>query len=134
MTTLNGYHKPHAQDDPYDDDRDSDLDLDLNELDPQTTSSARRAPSRQPSSGRISYDFGARIPLRNLRFGGRRRPREEDADDLQALVGGDEDEENRKRESAASSGLSTRDDDAPLLSHTNWYVRKFSKQEFGDFR
>ncbi|KAF2165039.1 hypothetical protein M409DRAFT_67350 [Zasmidium cellare ATCC 36951] len=130
MTTPNGYHKPHAQDDPYadDDERDSDLDLDLNELDPQTTSSARKAPSRQPSSGRISYDFGARIPLRNLRLGGRRRPRDEDAEDLQALVGGDEEEERRKRVSAASSGLSTRDDDAPLLPHANGNVRRGSQQ------
>ncbi|KAK4631346.1 putative phospholipid-transporting ATPase NEO1 [Fulvia fulva] len=136
MTAPNGYHKPHDRGESYadDDDRDSDLDLDLNELDPQSTSSARKAPSRQPSSRRTSYDFGARIPLRNLRLGGRRRPREEDADDLQALVGGDDDEESRKRESAASSGLSTRDDDAPLLSHANGSVRRLSQQDLGDYR
>ncbi|CAK4032627.1 phospholipid-translocating P-type ATPase [Lecanosticta acicola] len=130
MTSPTGYHKPLSHNDGYkDDDRDSDLDLDLNELDPQTTSFSR-TPTRQPSSGRISHDFGARIPLRNLRFGGRRRPREEDEEDLQALVGGDEDEERgRKRMS--------RDDDTALLSHPNGNTRRFSQQgihNLGDYR
>ena len=83
-----------------DNDNDSDLDLDLNELDPRTTSAGR---------GRVSNDYGGRIPLRNLRFGGRRRPRDEDAEDLQALVA--EDEDGRKRQSAPGYG----DDDALLL-------------------
>ncbi|USW52988.1 Putative P-type ATPase, HAD superfamily, P-type ATPase, transmembrane domain superfamily [Septoria linicola] len=136
MTTPNGYHKPHNQDGAYDDDdRDSDLDLDLHELDPQPASTERPKPgSRQPSSGRMSYDFGARIPLRNLRFGGRRRPRNEDAEDLEALVG--EDEASTKHLSAGSSGLSA-DDDAPLLSHQNGELRKFSQaglDGFGDHR
>ncbi|KAK3719689.1 putative aminophospholipid-translocase [Vermiconidia calcicola] len=99
----------HTYDDDHQD-HDSDLDLDLNELDPQSTP--------RPSSRRqTSYDFGGRIPLRNLRFGGRRRPRDEDAEDLEALVGEDEDEAARKRESAASSlGYGEGGDDAPLLA------------------
>ena len=96
------------------DDHDSDSDLDLNEPDPQPTSSSTSRPTsrRHPSSSRISYDFGGRIPLRNLRFGGRRRPRDEDADDLDALVGDDE----GKRESGASSGFGA-GDEAPLLAN-----------------
>ncbi|KAK0866231.1 putative aminophospholipid-translocase [Friedmanniomyces endolithicus] len=76
MNTANGYHKPPAPD-PYADDDDDELDLD--ELDPVTTS--RRAP--------VSHDYG--LPLRPLRHGGRRRPREADTEDLEALInGGDE--------------------------------------------
>jgi phospholipid-translocating ATPase len=104
----------------HNEDNDSDLDLDLNELDPQSTP---RPPStrRQASGSRISYDFGRRIPLRNLRFGGRRRPRDEDADDLEALVGDDADDA-RKRESATSLGYGG--DDAPLLSNGNGSIRR----------
>lgn len=128
---MNGYHKPHDQDGHYDDeDRDSDLDLDLNELDPQPPTDRPKAGSRQPSSGRISYDFGARIPLRNLRFGGRRRPRNEDAEDLEALVG--EDEERSKPLSAGSSAVSAYDD-APLLSQQNGSTRKFSQADLDGF-
>ncbi|KAK0934017.1 putative aminophospholipid-translocase [Friedmanniomyces endolithicus] len=77
MNTANGYHKPPAPD-PYADDDDDD-ELDLDELDPVTTS--RRAP--------VSHDYG--LPLRPLRYGGRRRPREADTEDLEALInGGDE--------------------------------------------
>ncbi|KAK1066088.1 putative aminophospholipid-translocase [Friedmanniomyces endolithicus] len=71
MNTANGYHKPPAPD-PYADDDDDELDLD--ELDPVTTS--RRAP--------VSHDYG--LPLRPLRYGGRRRPREADTEDLEALI------------------------------------------------
>ncbi|KAI4724847.1 phospholipid-translocating P-type ATPase-like protein [Aureobasidium sp. EXF-10728] len=67
-------------------DADSDLDLDLDELDPQT------ATSNRPSNG----DSANNIPLKNLRFGGRRAARrpdryidDADADDLEALVGRD---------------------------------------------
>ena len=86
------------------DDHDSDVDFDLDELDPQTSSTSRPL-RRQNSSSRI--DFGGRIPLRNLRFGGRRRARDEDAEDLEALVGNAD--EDRKRESG--------DDNAPLLTN-----------------
>jgi phospholipid-translocating ATPase len=116
MNTSNSpaYHEPTEQ--YLDDDRQSDLDLDLDELDPQSTSSsfrARTTPSHQLSSGGIGYDFGARIPLRNLR---RRPPVDEDkdADDLEALVG-DDDEDRSKRASAASS-TNSQQDDAPLLA------------------
>ncbi|EGP84149.1 putative aminophospholipid-translocating P4-type ATPase [Zymoseptoria tritici IPO323] len=134
MTTQHGYHQPADQHDASDDENDSDLDLELNELDPQPVAPSRR----QPSSGRISYDFDSRIPLRNLRFGGRRRPREEDDEDLQALVGGDENEDDqaRKRMSAASSGISGREDDAPLLARPNGRIRSSSQgviDALGDF-
>ena len=111
MTTPTGYRRPSEQDDDHD--HDDDLDLDLNELDPQTNHS----PRRQPSSNRLSHDFGARIPLRNLRFGGRRRPpRDEDAEDLEVLVGGGEEDGVRKRGSAVSSGFEG-GDHAPLLAN-----------------
>ncbi|KAK0343722.1 putative aminophospholipid-translocase [Friedmanniomyces endolithicus] len=77
MNNANGYHKSPAPD-PYVDDDDDD-ELDLNELDPVATS--RRTP--------VSHDYG--LPLRPLRYGGRRRPREADTEDLEALIdGGDE--------------------------------------------
>lgn len=135
---MNGYHQPHDQHGAYDDDdgdreSDLDLDLDLNELDPQPRPSTdgTKTGTRQPSTVRSSYDFGARIPLRNLRFGGRRRARrnEEDAEDLEALVGDDDDDEPQsKPPSAASSGVSAYDD-APLLSRENGGggLRKFSR-------
>ncbi|KXL42703.1 hypothetical protein M433DRAFT_149960 [Acidomyces richmondensis BFW] len=64
------------------DEDEDDIDLDPTELDP-VASSTRRS----PSVSNISYDFGRRIPLRNLRFGGRRRPRDDsDAEDREALV------------------------------------------------
>ncbi|KAK0268996.1 putative aminophospholipid-translocase [Friedmanniomyces endolithicus] len=76
MNSANAYHKPPTPD-PYADDDDDELDL--NELDPVATS--RRAP--------VSHDYG--LPLRPLRYGGRRRPREADTEDLGALIdGGDE--------------------------------------------
>ncbi|KAK5172518.1 putative aminophospholipid-translocase [Saxophila tyrrhenica] len=104
-------------------DHDSDLELDLDELDPQTTP---RPPSSQRQRRQSSYDFSQRIPLRNLRFGGRRRPRpeDEDAEDLEALVGDDDhDEAERKRESAGHGG-----DDAPLLSNGNGSIRRTPSQ------
>ena len=52
--------------------------------------------------------------MRNLRFGGRRRPRDEDAEDLEALVG---EEESGKR------------DDAPLLSNGHAGSRQQQRQE-----
>ncbi|KAK0255797.1 putative aminophospholipid-translocase [Friedmanniomyces endolithicus] len=76
MNSANAYHEPPTPD-PYADDDDDELDL--NELDPVATS--RRAP--------VSHDYG--LPLRPLRYGGRRRPREADTEDLGALIdGGDE--------------------------------------------
>ena len=93
MTDTYGYHNPAGSDDGNEEDRDSDLDLDLNELDPQTAPGSRTYSQRQ---GSVSHgqDFGSRIPLRKLRFGGRRQRHDEDAEDLQALVGGDADEES----------------------------------------
>ncbi|KAK3115560.1 putative aminophospholipid-translocase [Teratosphaeriaceae sp. CCFEE 6253] len=77
MNPTNGYRKPAP--DAYADD--DDLDLDLDELDPATSSA--------PRSARRQRDYG--VPLRPLRYGGRRRAREDDGDDLEALVDGDED-------------------------------------------
>lgn len=108
------------------DDRDSDIDLDLNELDPQTSSTPRPSPGRRQNSlSRLSFDFGRRIPLRNLRFGVRRRPIEEDGEELDTL---DEDEESRrqKRQSAARTGFD--EDNAPLLA--NGHVRRTSSNIF----
>ncbi|KAH9845566.1 putative phospholipid-transporting ATPase IIB [Teratosphaeria destructans] len=88
MSAPEGYHQPHGESSYNDDD---DLDLNLDELDPvPTANNPHPKTHRHASSTRISYDFGGRIPLRNLRFGGRRRPRDEDAEDLEALVGSDE--------------------------------------------
>ncbi|KXS95928.1 hypothetical protein AC578_7996 [Pseudocercospora eumusae] len=100
MTSPHAYHTPLDQDHAFDDDGDSEEDLVLHELDPHTTT----APPR------ISHDFGARIPLRNLRFGGRRRP----------LNNGqyEYNEESAQRISAASSAQS-QNDDAPLLQETH---------------
>ena len=83
MNPPNGLAKPATPDDPYDD-NDSDLDLDLNELDP-VPSAAPILSRGQSSAARQSYDYGGQIPMRNLRFGGRRRPREED-EDMEALL------------------------------------------------
>ena len=118
---MSGYRRAGGDDE---DEHDSDLDLDLNELDPQTTSIRRPQSRRQASSPRSSYDFGGRIPLRNLRFGGRRRPHDEDTDDLAALVDGEDDA--RKRELATSSGFGG--DDAPLLA--NGHSRRISNPTF----
>ncbi|KAK3056062.1 putative aminophospholipid-translocase [Extremus antarcticus] len=102
-------------------DNDSDLDLDLDELDPQTTSRPLSRPQPQRTA---SYDFAQRIPLRNLRFGGRRRPRpeDEDASDLEALVGEDDEDAERKREVG---------DDAPLLSNGHSSLRRTPSQSAG---
>lgn len=113
MNPPNGHAKPATPDDPYDD-NDSDLDLDLNELDP-TTSAAPILSRGQSSAGRQSYDYGGQIPLRNLRFGGRRRPRAEE-EDMEALL--DSDDATGKRESLAG-------DDAPML---NGNSRRLSHQ------
>ena len=102
-----------SHDDP---DLSSDSDLELNELDPQT-SSRPALPRRQPSNSSLQ-DF-ARIPLRNLRFGRRRQPREEDAEDLEALVGDGDD--TRKR------GYG--DDDAPLLPNGHGGSRQQHRPE-----
>lgn len=109
-------------------DNDSDLDLDLDELDPQSTP---RPPTSQQPQRTASYDFGQRIPLRNLRFGGRRRPRpeDEDASDLEALVGDDDDEAQRKRESAGYGG-----DNAPLLSNGHGSIRRTASQTAGRYQ
>jgi phospholipid-translocating ATPase len=126
MSSPSAPYQPQG-DGAYNDD--DDLDLDLNELDPATSAAPRPKGKRQPSFGRLSYDFGGRIPLRNLRFGGRRRPREaEDAEDLQALVG--EDEGTRQRNSAASSGYGG--EDGPLLPGEGG-ARPFSRRGLQDF-
>ncbi|KAF2722135.1 putative phospholipid-translocating P-type ATPase [Polychaeton citri CBS 116435] len=119
----------------------SDDDLDLNELDPQTTYAAKGT-SRKPSS----LDYGRRIPLRNLRLGARRRPRQSEEDDLQGLIEDEEDDDNDedKRRSAASSvgedaGLlhgtrrslqeSFRRDQPPMLRRSKlWKYLPFSKR------
>lgn len=106
MNPPNGHAKSATPDDPYDD-NDSDLDLDLDELDP-TTSAAPGLSRGQSSAGRQSYDYGGQIPLRNLRFGGRRRPREED-EDMEALL--DRGDDMRKPDGHGFGG-----DDAPLLN------------------
>ncbi len=98
MSRALGYDKPVDQDDIYND-HDSDIDLQLDELDPQTSTS-RPSNQRQFSISRLSSDFGSRIPLRNLRFGGRRRPQQDDARELEEAI--EEDEGFRKRQSAAS--------------------------------
>lgn len=106
MNPPNGHATLAAPDDPYDD-NDSDLDLDLNELDP-VPSAAAPLSRGQPSAGRQSYDYGGQIPMRNLRFGGRRRPREED-EDMEALL--DDDHVTQKREGNSFGG-----DDAAMLN------------------
>ncbi|KAL1583062.1 hypothetical protein WHR41_08443 [Cladosporium halotolerans] len=120
MNPPNGHAKPAAPDDPYDD-NDSDLDLDLNELNP-ATSVAPKSTRGQPAAARRSYDYGGQIPLRNLRFGGRRRPREED-EDMEALI--DSEDGARKRESNGFGG-----DDAPLLNGSS---RRWSQQGLDPF-
>lgn len=117
-----------AHHDDHDSDPDLDLDLDLEELDPQTTSSFDHATGTR--NGQVgNQEFGARIPLKNLRLGGRRgyrralTTRDGDNDDLEALVGGDND--SSKRESATGSGVS--DDDAPLLRPSHG-LRRLSQQ------
>lgn len=107
-------------------DVDLDEDLDLNELDPQTTSSPRTQARPQRSPRTPSHDFGRRIPLRNLRFGGRRKPKDIDVEDLEALV--DDDEPRTDRHSAASSGYSEGADDAPLLANGAGAPRRTSQQ------
>ena len=87
-------HSAHASD--------HESDLELDELDPQTTSRAP-LPGRQPSTSSL-HDFAARIPLRNLRFGARRRPRDEDAEDLQALVGDEDAAKGQDAEPLLSNG------------------------------
>jgi len=95
---MSRYDQPSGDFDHHDAD---DLDLDLDELDPATTSHHHHA-----SVGR---DFGGRIPLRNLKLGGRRRvQRDEDAEDLEALVGGNDDG-GTERESIVS-GLGGEDE------------------------
>ena len=133
MSTPTGSRKPASPPEPYDEppdsDLDLDLDLDLNELDPHSTPVPRSSGRRPASSSRLSYDFGGRIPLRNLRFGGRRRPREEDAEDTQPLVT-EQDEGAGKRESGTSSGLEG-GDDAPLLA--NGSLNRASQRVFHDW-
>ncbi|OQN99593.1 hypothetical protein B0A48_14735 [Cryoendolithus antarcticus] len=84
-------------------DPDSDLDFDLEELDP--VSSSQSPPPRRQA--RSSTDYSGRIPLRNLRYGGRRRQRAVE-DDLEPLVA-DEDAPGKREEHAG--------DDAPLLAN-----------------
>jgi phospholipid-translocating ATPase len=115
MNPPNGLAKPATPDDPYDD-NDSDLDLDLNELDP-VPSAAPILSRGQSSAARQSYDYGGQIPMRNLRFGGRRRPREED-EDMEALL--DDTDGTTKRETNSFGG-----DDAPMLNGSS---RRMSQQ------
>lgn len=130
MTTRSGYDIPGEPDDNdrYDD-HDSDIDLDLNELDSQQSPSPARPAlgKRQSSLSRLSFDFARRIPLRNLRFAGRRQPqREDEGEELDELV--ESNEVKRKRQSTASEGFGGVEDDAPLLS--NGHVRQTSRNEF----
>ncbi|KAF2478893.1 putative aminophospholipid-translocating P4-type ATPase [Neohortaea acidophila] len=121
MSRPTGYRQPPDQDDFHEDDRASDIDIDLDELDPHTSSATR------PSSfaSRLSQDFGNRIPLRNLRFGGRRRPPHAHDADLEALA--DEGNLFTARQPVVSSGFGG-EDDAPLL--TNGYTRRASHASF----
>ena len=120
---LTSYHSnPAAPHDPYDDnDNDSDLDLDLNELDP-ATSAAPTLSRGQSSAGRQSHEYGGQIPLRTLRFGGRRRPRAED-EDMEALL--DTDDAARKREGGGVGG-----DDAPMMNGTSRRFRIRTSMSF----
>nr|POE93043.1 putative phospholipid-transporting atpase neo1 [Quercus suber] len=115
---------------------DLDDDLDLNELDPHTTSNPSPQARRQQTSSRYGYRPSGRIPLRNLRFGGRRRPRDEDADDLAILARSDvEDDEGAGagRQSIATSGYSEGQDDDPLLANGHTTSRRPSQQPVSDF-
>lgn len=107
-----------------------DLTLDLDELDPQSTPRPPSSRRQASSSSRLSYDFDRRIPLRNLRFGGRRRPQNEDqdADDLNGLLGDDDEADGGRKRNR--EGSAWEQDDAPLLSNGNGSVRRqFSQQE-----
>ena len=92
-----------------DDDSDLDLDLDLRELNPQTSSANGYHPTANGSKSRKA-DSGKDIPLRKLRFGGRRGYRRAyrdvagDEEDLEALVG--DDNEEMKQEPSTNSNHS----------------------------
>jgi phospholipid-translocating ATPase len=120
MNPPNGHARSATPDDPYGD-NDSDLDLDLNELD-LAPSAAPILSRGQSSAGRQSYDYGSQIPMRNLRFGGRRRPREED-EDMEALLDGDN--VTAKREGNSFGG-----DDTSML---NGISRRMSQQGIDGF-
>jgi phospholipid-translocating ATPase len=64
MSFSHQYHQQNAPD-PSDDESGSDLELTLDELDPATSATS-------PGANR-TFDFGSRIPLRNLRPGRRRK-------------------------------------------------------------
>lgn len=126
MSRPTGYRQPSDQDDFHEDDRASDIDIDLDELDPHTSSVTRSSATRPASfASRLSHDFGNRIPLRNLRFGGRRRPPHAQDADLEALV--DEESSFASRQPVVNSGFGG-DDDAPLLP--NGYARRPSHASF----
>jgi phospholipid-translocating ATPase len=113
MAAPHQYHQPNAPDD-----NDSDLDLDLEELDPLAASSKSVAspPRRVSKEQRRPYhDLGARIPLRNLRAG-RRRKQETDEEDLRGLI---EDDDGTNRGDSRGSSAQLGDDDAPLLPTQN---------------
>lgn len=88
---MTDYHHPGEGDNTGYSDDGSDSDLDLGELDPQASGAPA---SRSTSANRVKRSFEAKsnIPLRNLRFGGRRDYRravaggDGDHDDLEALV------------------------------------------------
>lgn len=93
MTDTNSYHHPGQDPSSYGGD-DSDSDLDLGELDdshgpgPQAT----LAPTEPTKNKKKSLEIRSQVPLRNLRFGGRRDYRrtaagpDGDHDDLETLV------------------------------------------------
>jgi len=112
MSRNHGYQAPE-EGTFHGDDHDSDLNLDLEELDPQTTTLNDEPGTPESRKKGGSKDKG-NIPLRNLRFGGRRGYRRAlqnnagDAEDLEALVGGDDDEDAR------GSGMSRAGEDTRL--------------------
>ena len=87
-------------------DSDSDLEVDLHELDPRNGTSSNRADTR-------------RIPLRTLRFGGRRRPRDDDVEDLSTLLSGQEN---------AKSDFRNEEDHSPGRSNGGSHNRRFSQR------
>nr|POE53386.1 putative phospholipid-transporting atpase neo1 [Quercus suber] len=136
------YHALQGENGKIGDSEDFDLDddLDLNELDPRTTSKPGPQARRQSLTNRHEYGVGGRIPLRNLRFGGRRRPPHEDGEDLMFLAssGVEDNEEIRNdRHSIATSGYAEGQDDVPLLAngHTsNPRQSQHSSSDFANYR
>ena len=105
--STNHEYRPTRGNGLYGDDHESDSDLDLDELDPNSGSLNG---SLGEQDGRIhkTPEGPGNIPLRNLRFGGRRGYRRAlrdtgDEEDLEALVGGEDDDTYGSGQGALSS-------------------------------